>query len=87
MAGKIAEYSKLLEWDDSKTLSMISSFIEKGGKAKMGDFVNLFAGYLSRKQVRNFVDKLVNKGVLSYKGERNQRTYYLSEKYKKHKLT
>ena len=53
----------------------------------MGDFVNLFAGYLSRKQVRNFVDKLVNKGVLSYKGERNQRTYYLSEKYKKHKLT
>lgn len=82
LAGRLADYSWLTDWNESQTLSMISMFLGKNGQAKMGDFVNLFSGHLSRKQIRVFVDKLVEGKMLSYKGERNQRVYFLSDAYK-----
>ena len=82
MAGKLADYSWLTDWTESQTLSMIALFLGKNGQAKMGDFVNLFSGHLSRKQIRAFVDKLVNTKMLSFQGERNQRVYFLSDAYK-----
>lgn len=81
MAGKLSEYSKLTDWDEDQVLSMISSFLERNKSAKMGDFANLFSGHLSRKQIRAYIEKLVERGVLSYVGDGKMRTYSLSEKY------
>ena len=62
-------------------LSMVSSFLRNNKAAKMGDFVNLFFGHLSRKQTRTYIDKLVEFGMLSYDGEGKMRTYSLSKRY------
>lgn len=82
LAGKMSDYSWLTDWNESQALSMIAMFLGKHGKAKMGDFVDLFSGHLSRKQIRSFVEKLVDSKMLSYQGDRNQRVYFLSDLYK-----
>ena len=79
MAGKLSEYSKLTDWDENQVLSMVSSFLRNNKAAKMGDFVNLFSGHLSRKQTRTYIDKLVQCGMLSYNGEGKMRRYSLSK--------
>lgn len=83
MAGRLSDYSKLTDWDENQVLSMIASFLRKNNAAKMGDFVQLFAGHLSRKQTRTFIDKLVNNGMLSSEGDGKSRTYSLSKQYEK----
>ena len=47
----------------------------------MGEFVELFSGHLSRKQIRTLVEKFVDLDMLSYKGEKNMRYYFLGKKY------
>lgn len=42
---------------------------------------NGFYGHLSRKQIRVYIEKLVENGMLSYDGEGKMRTYSLSKKY------
>ena len=64
---------------EEKERSSILNEINKA--AKMGDFVNLFSGHLSRKQTRTYIDKLVQCGMLSYNGEGKMRTYSLSKRY------
>lgn len=81
MAGKLPEYSKLTDWDENQVLSMVASFLKKNKSAKMGDFANLFSGHLSRKQIRVYIEKLVDSGMLSYEGEGKMRTYSLSKMY------
>lgn len=81
MAGKLSDYSKLTDWDENQVLSMVSSFLSRNKAAKMGDFAQLFAGHLSRKQTRSFIDKLVDREMLSSEGEGKGRTYSLSKKY------
>lgn len=81
MAGKLSEYSKLTDWDEDQVLSMISSFLKKNKSAKMGDFASLFYGHLSRKQIRVYIEKLVERGMLSYAGDGKMRTYSLSKMY------
>lgn len=81
MAGKLSEYSKLIDWDENQVLAMVASFLKKNKSAKMGDFVNLFYGHLSRKQIRLYIEKLVESGMLSYEGEGKVRKYSLSKKY------
>lgn len=83
MAGRLSEYSKLTDWDENQVLSMIASFLRKNNAAKMGDFVLLFAGHLSRKQTRSFIEKLVGNGMLSSKGDGKGRTYFLSKQYER----
>lgn len=81
MAGKLSEYSKLIDWDENQVLAMVASFLKKNKSAKMGDFVNLFYGHLSRKQIRLYIEKLVESGMLFYEGEGKVRKYSLSKKY------
>lgn len=37
--------------------------------------------YVSRKQIRSYIEKLVENGMLSYTGEGKMRTYSLSKRY------
>lgn len=81
MAGKLSEYSNLTDWDENQVLSMVTSFLHKNKSAKMGDFAGLFSGHLSRKQIRIYIEKLVENGMLSYEGDGKMRIYSLSQRY------
>lgn len=82
LAGNLVDYSKKSDWDENQAFSMVSMYLNKQEKAKMGEFVKLFEGHLSRKQVRNFIEKMTKKSLLSQFGEGNGRYYHLSEMYK-----
>jgi len=81
LAGRLADYSRITDWDESQAFTMIASFLKNNTSAKMGDFVDLFAGHLSRKQIRNSIDKLVDRGMLTYEGDGKSRSYSLSRRY------
>lgn len=81
LSGKMSEYFKFTEWDEGQVMTMVDSFLRKNKTAKMGDFANLFMGHVSRKQVRTYIEKLVEKGTLAYSGDGKKRTYSLSKQY------
>ncbi len=81
LSGKMSEYFTLTDWDENQVLSIVASFLKKNKTAKMGDFANLFVGHLSRKQIRSYIEKLVENGMLTYTGEGKMRTYSLSKRY------
>lgn len=81
LSGKMSEYFKLTEWNEGQVMTMVDSFLRKNRTAKMGDFADLFMGHLSRKQVRTYIEKLVEKGTLAYSGDGKKRTYSLSKQY------
>lgn len=77
------EYFKRTSWDLSQAFSLIVSYLNKNPKAKMGEFVNLFDGHLSRKQVRTFIQQLVDNQILISEGKGYGTFYSLGNDYKK----
>jgi ATP-dependent DNA helicase RecG len=67
-------YSKT-DWDQSQAFMLIIKHLQKFDQAKMKDFVDLFLGRLTRKQVRTIVDRLVEKKELNKNGT-GKGTYY-----------
>lgn len=78
-----AEYSKKSDWDISQTLSVILPFLNKYNKAKMGDFVKLLDGHLTRRQVRVYIQQMVERGILISEGKGFGTSYHISNNYKK----
>lgn len=76
-----AKYYNLQELDESQVLTMILQFLSKENKAKMKDFVGLFEGKLSRKQVRFRVEKFLANNVLNHQGEGSTSIYKISDEY------
>ncbi len=83
LSGNTVEYFKKSDWDYDQAVSMVVMYLTKHTKAKMGEFVNLFEGHLSRKQTRTFVDKMLESELLTPEGEGNSRHYILSKEYEK----
>ena len=81
LSCKMSEYFTLTDWDENQVLSIVASFLKKHKSAKVGDFANLFVVHLSRKQIRSYIAKLVENGMLAYTGEGKMRTYSLSKRY------
>lgn len=77
------EYFKKTSWNLSQAFSLIVSYLDKNPKAKMGEFVNLFDGHLTRKQVRTFVQQLVERKLLISEGKGYSTFYSLGNDYKK----
>ena len=83
LAGRIAEYHQKDAWSLDQFLSFITSgALRKGNALKMGDFVKLLEGHMTRRQVKTNIQHLVEKGVLSSTGEGAATRYVLSKKYK-----
>ncbi len=78
-----AKYYNLQELDDNQVFSTILQYLNKEQIAKMKDFVSLFDGKLSRKQVRTRVDKLVINKMLRQEGEGSSSVYQFGENYVK----
>jgi ATP-dependent DNA helicase RecG len=72
-----AKYYKLQELDDNQVFNTIFQFLLKEEKARMKDFVVLFEDKLSRKQVRNRVEKFVLNKTIEQQGS----IYKIKEDY------
>lgn len=81
--GNEAEYSKKSDWDIEQMLAIIIPYLGKYNKAKMGDFVNLMDGHLTRKQVRIYIQQMIKLEILVPQGKGPATTYQISENYQK----
>jgi ATP-dependent DNA helicase RecG len=78
---KKGKYSKATDWDEVQTFYIILQHLQKFEKAKMNDFIDLFEGRLTRKQVRYMVEKLVDKRDLKRDGEGKGTVYSIGESF------
>lgn len=76
-----AEYYKKTDWNISQAFTVISNYLEQYQIAKMKDFVMLFDGQLTRKQVRLMIMKLVEDKMLISNGISSGTHYTLSDGY------
>ncbi len=79
--GEKGKYSKVTDWDESQIFYIILHHLQKFEKAKMNDFVDLFEGRLTRKQVRYTIDKLVKKKDLKRTGEGKGTVYSIGDNF------
>lgn len=84
--GNEAEYSKKSDWNLPQMTSIILPFLNKYNKAKMGDFVKLLDGHLTRRQVRVYIQQMVEQGILISSGKGSGTSYHISENYKKNSI-
>lgn len=82
LSGNIVEYSKKTDWDIKQAFSIISMYLEKYNRGKMGEFVKLFEGHLSRRQTKSYIEKMVDSGLLTRWGVGSGTNYTLSGNYK-----
>ena len=84
--GNTAEYSKKSDWNTSQVTSIIIPFLTKYNKAKMGDFVKLLDGHLTRRQVRVYIQHMVDKNILTASGKGYGTYYEISNNYKRNSV-
>lgn len=80
--GDLAEYQRRSEWSVNQMFSIIVPLFDRTKTAKMGDFVKLLEGHMTRRQIRVGVQKLVEGRILVVAGEGSGTRYSLSESYK-----
>ena len=69
------------DWGDDQAVPLIINYLQKYNRAKTRDFVDLFEGRLSRKQVRTILDKQLETGIIERKGKTSGAFYRLSSNY------
>ena len=79
--GKEGEYSKNETWTADQAFPMIMAHFSTFKTAKMKDFVSILESHMSRKQVRNTINLLVEKKILSKEGVGSGTVYSVSENY------
>ena len=83
IAGKTADYSKLVDWTATQVLAVLAPYLEKYGKAKKSDILKIVGDHITDKQLRNFLDQLKRLELIRTEGERGKMVYLLGDKYKK----
>lgn len=81
MTGNLAEYSNATDWNAEQVLAVLAPYLLKYGKAKKADITKIVGGHLSEKQLRKYIDDLVDNGMLRKDGERKNTTYYIGDNY------
>lgn len=84
--GNTAEYSKKSDWNTSQVTSIIIPFLTKYNKAKMGDFVKLLDRHLTRRQVRVYIQHMVDQNILTASGKGYGTYYEISNNYKRNSV-
>lgn len=84
--GNTAEYSKKSDWNTSQVTSIIIPFLTKYNKTKMGDFVKLLDGHLTRRQVRVYIQHMVDQNILTASGKGYGTYYEISNNYKRNSV-
>lgn len=80
---KYGRIFKKSDWNTSQVTSIIIPFLTKYNKAKMGDFVKLLDGHLTRRQVRVYIQHMVDQNILTASGKGYGTYYEISNNYKR----
>lgn len=83
--GNTADYSMKSDWDFEQVLALVAPYLLKYKTAKMGDFVKLLEGHMTRRQVRLYVQKFIEHNILIPNGIGSGTRYVLSEEYQQRK--
>ena len=62
-------------------MAVLAPYLMKYGKARKADIVKIVGSHLSEKRLRNFLDSLLERGMLRKEGDRGNTVYYLGDKY------
>ena len=81
MAGDLARYSIMTDWDINQVWAVIYPYLRKYGTAKRSDFLKIVGDHLSEKQLRRFVDLFKESGILISEGQRGHTTYRIADNY------
>lgn len=81
--GDTATYSAKSDWDLEQMLTLVTPYLMKYKVAKMGDFVKQLDGHMTRRQIRIYVQKLVDHKILVATGNGASTRYMLSDGYVK----
>ena len=81
MTGNLAEYSNVTDWDAEQVLAVLAPYLLKYGKAKKAEIMQIVGEHLSEKQLRKYIDALLDNGMLRKEGERGNTTYYIGDNY------
>ena len=81
MTGNLAEYSNVTDWDAEQVLAVLAPYLLKYGKAKKAEIMRIVGEHLSEKQLRKYIDALLDNGMLRKEGERGNTTYYIGDNY------
>lgn len=79
--GDSAEYSRRSGWSLDQMFSVIRPYLEQYKSAKIGDFEKLLEGHLTRRQIRVYVQKLIELNILSSFGKGSGMRYALSDAF------
>ena len=80
LSDEKGKYSKI-HLDENQTFLLILQHLKKWETAQMNDFVDLFEGRLTRRQVRNIISKLVNSKKLKKEGIGKGTVYLVGENH------
>ena len=69
------------DWGDSQAIPLIINYLQKYTTGKTKDFIDLFEGRLSRKQVRTILERQLELGVIERRGKKKGSYYKLSDNY------
>lgn len=78
-----AEYSLKTDWNLTQMVSIILPFLQKYKSAKMADFVKLLDGHLTRRQIRVYIQQMVEHEYITIKGKGSATTYSIDDRYLK----
>lgn len=81
MTGNMAEYSNVTDWDENQLMAVLMPYLEKYGKAKRADIGKIVKDHLSDKQLRKYIETLVDNGFLKKEGASRATTYVIGDKY------
>lgn len=81
MTGNLAEYSNATDWDSNQVLAVLAPYLLKYGKAKKAEIMRIVGEHLTEKQLRKYIDTLLDRGMLRKEGERGNTVYYIGENY------
>ena len=81
MTGNLAEYSSVTDWDAEQVLAVLAPYLLKYGKAKKAEIMRIVGEHLSEKQLRKYIDTLLDNGMLRKEGKRGNTTYYIGDNY------
>lgn len=83
LTNNLTEYSGLMDWDDKQIWAVLSRFLDKYGKAKKSDIVNLIGSHISETQLRRTIERFTESGLLVKSGKTINTFYTLSPDYLK----
>ena len=82
LTGNLAAYSMMTDWNRDQVWAVLLPYLQKYGKAKKSDMVKLLGDHISDKQLRKYVDELLDLEWLKKEGSKGQTTYYIGDKFK-----